>query len=295
MGVEIITDVEVVHLGKTARGMDVFFDAAALGADLIVPINRIKLHTDFVADIQSGLCKMLVIGLGNHRGCTAMHEDSFDTFGDTILEAAGIILRNTNVGFGIGIVENAYDETALVEAIPRETLIEREKQLVRFARENMPILMIPDIDVLVVEEIGKNISGAGYDPNILGRSVLLKKFVLPVPKINRMVLLGVTKESHGNAIGMGAFDVITREVFNQLDLESIYTNAIALKCPEDARIPIIADSDREALQIGISVARGAKRENLKIVRIKNTLELEIIEVSDALTAHVMAHERLSLV
>jgi hypothetical protein len=295
MGVRIETSVDVTHIGRTARGIDVYFDKTALGADLVVPINRVKLHTDFVADIQSGLCKMLVIGFGNHTGCTAVHEENFDAFGGTLLEAAGMILDAVNVAFGIAIVENACDETAMIEAIPSEKLIEREKQIVKIARENMPILMIPDIDVLVVQEIGKNISGAGYDPNILGKSFLLHEFVLPVPNIKRMVLLDVTEESHGNAIGMGMFDVITRKVFEKLDLEQIYANAIAVKCPEDAKIPIIAESEEEAVRIAIQVARGVDRERLRIVKIKNTLELETIEVSDALLEHVNSHDRLSVI
>lgn len=295
MGVDVITSVDVVHMGKTSLGVDVYFDSNALEADLIVPVNRVKLHTDFVADIQSGICKMLVIGLGNHIGCTAVHEASFDVFGDTLLEAASIIMERARVGFGVAILENAVDETAMIEVIPCEKIIEREKELVQIAKNYMPILMIPDIDILIVEEIGKNISGAGYDPNILGKSYLLHEFVLAVPQIKRMVLLDVTNQSHGNAIGMGIFDVITRNVFDKLDLMQIYANAIAVKCPEDAKIPIIADSEEEALRIAIQVAREVDRNRLKIVRIKNTLELETIEVSDALLDYVKDHEKLKLI
>ena len=292
MGVEVITSVDVTHIGKTSRGIDIYFDTAALQADLVVPVNRVKLHTDFVADIQSGICKMLVIGLGNHVGCTAVHEVNFDLFGETLLEGAQMIMERANIGFGVAILENACDETALIEAIPSEKIMEREKELVRIAKDYMPTLMIPDIDVLIVEEIGKNISGAGYDPNILGKSYLLNEFVLPVPRIKRMVLLDVTDQSHGNAIGMGIFDVITRKVFDKLDLAQIYTNAIAVKCPEDAKIPIIADTEEEALRVAIQVARDIDRDKLKIVRIKNTLELETIEVSDALLDCVAANEKL---
>ena len=292
MGVDVITSVDVAHIGKTSRGIDIYFDTAALQADLVVPINRVKLHTDFVADIQSGICKMLVIGLGNHVGCTAVHEVNFDLFGETLLEGAQMIMERANIGFGVAILENACDETALIEAIPSEKIMEREKELVRIAKDYMPTLMIPDIDVLIVEEIGKNISGAGYDPNILGKSYLLNEFVLPVPRIKRMVLLDVTDQSHGNAIGMGIFDVITRKVFDKLDLAQIYTNAIAVKCPEDAKIPIIADTEEEALRVAIQVARDIDRDKLKIVRIKNTLELETIEVSDALLDCVAANEKL---
>ena len=295
MGARVVTSVDAVHMGKTSLGIDVYFDRAALDADLVVPINRVKLHTDFVADIQSGLCKMLVVGLGNHIGCTSVHEASFDVFGETLQEAAQMVMKRARVGFGVAILENAYDETAMIEAIPAANILEREKELVQITKGYMPTLMIPDIDILVVEEIGKNISGAGYDPNILGKSYLLSQFVLPVPDIKRMVLLDLTDQSHGNAVGLGIFDVITRRVFDKLDLPQTYANAIAVKCPEDAKIPIIAETEEEALRIAIQVARGIDRNKLKIVKIKNTLELGVIEVSDALLDHVKAHEGLELV
>lgn len=295
MGVPVITKTDVMHLGKTKKGFDIYFDKVAASADIIVPINRIKLHTDFVADIQSGLCKMLVIGLGNHVGCSAIHEEEFDNFGSIIKEAASLIMEKVNVGFGVGILENAYDETAKIEFIPSKNLISREIELVKVARQNMPTLMIPEIDILIVEEIGKNISGAGYDPNILGKSYILKEYVLEVPKINKMILLDVSKESHGNAIGMGIFDIITRKVFEQLDYESIYANSIAVKCIDDCKIPLISENEDEALKIAIKVLRNADKDNLKIVKIKNTLELEYIYVSDALVDYVKKNSKLELV
>ncbi|AKL94587.1 hypothetical protein CACET_c11220 [Clostridium aceticum] len=294
MGVPVITKTDVVHLGKTKKGINVYFDKTAYEADVVVPINRIKLHTDFVADIQSGLCKMLVIGLGNHIGCSAIHEEEFEFFGEIIKEAASMIMAKAKIGFGVAILENAYDKTSKIEFIPAKELIPREIELVKIAKKNMPILMIPKIDILIVEEIGKNISGAGYDPNILGKSYILKDFVLEVPEINKMILLDISEESHGNAIGMGIFDIITKKVFEQLDFESIYTNGIAIKCIDDCKIPLIAKNQDEAIKIAIKVLRGVDKKNLKIVKIKNTLELEYIEVSDALLEYVKSDSRLEL-
>lgn len=293
MGVPVVTEVDVVRLGETSRGIQVWFDKNAYAADVIVPINRVKLHTDFVSDIQSGICKMLVIGLGNHKGCTAIHEEDFSRFGDTIKEAAALILEKAPVGFGMAILENAYDETYAIEALPRENLIPREIELVKQARKNMPILMIPEIDVLVVEQIGKDISGAGFDPNILGKSYILKEFVLEVPKINRMVLLDVSPASHGNGIGLGVFDIITKKVFDQLDYEAMYANAIAIKCVDDCKVPLVAKDEEEALKIAIKILRGADREHLRIVKIRSTLELEEIQVSDALLPVVERDPRLT--
>lgn len=295
LNVEIVTTVDVVKLDQTSKGVNVYFDTSAFDADLVVPINRVKLHTDFVGDLQSGLCKMLVIGLGNHIGCSSIHEEDPDDFASILEEASKIIISKANIGFGVAILENAYDETLMIEAIPSEVIVEREKELIKIAKDNMPTLMISDIDVLVVEEIGKNISGAGYDPNILGKSSVLKTFVLDVPKIKRMVLLDVTKESHGNAIGVGMFDIITRNVYEKLHLESMYANAIACKCIEDVRIPLITDSEDEAIKVAIKVCRGLDKDKLKIVKIKNTLSLEDIYVSEALLDVVKKDTRLSIV
>lgn len=294
LGVPIITNVESTLLGYIKNDIPVYFDKAAQTADLIIPINRIKLHTDFVGDLQSGLCKMLVIGLGNQIGCSAIHEVNPENFADILEEAAGIIIEKTNVSFGMAILENGYDQTYAVEAVPREIFIDREKELVKIAKENMPTLMIDDIDVLIMDEIGKDVSGAGFDPNIVGKSSVLKKFVLKVPDIKRMVLLDVTDVSHGNGIGVGLFDVITRNVYEKLDLPSIYANGIACKCIEDCRIPLIAENESEAVRIALKVCRGIDEKALKIVKIKNTLELEHIWISEALLPLVEKNDRMML-
>ena len=294
LNVPIITKVDVVKLGKTKRGLDIYFDKTAYEADLVVPINRVKLHTDFSGPLQSGLCKMLVIGLGNHVGCSSVHEQDPNLFAEIIEEAASIIIDKTNVGFGLAIIENAYDETAKVQLIPSETMIEDEKELVKMAKNNMPYLRIPEADVLVVEEIGKDVSGAGFDPNILGRSPLLKTFLLPIPRIQKMVLLDVTEASHGNGIGVGFFDVITKNVFDKLDLEAMYTNAIACKCIDDVKIPLITEDENEAIRVALKTCRDIDRDNPKIIKIKNTLELEYIQVSEALMEYVDRDDMLSV-
>lgn len=158
MGVPVIANNDVTHLGQTSRGIQVYFDKLCLeDVDMVIPINRVKLHTDFVDNIQSGMCKMLVIGLGHHRGCTAIHQADFSYFGDTLKEATRLILSRAKVGFGVAIMENAYDQTSLIEAVPAENMLSREAELVEVSKQNMPLLMIPDIDVLVVQEIGKDI------------------------------------------------------------------------------------------------------------------------------------------
>ena len=276
MGVPVVTTTESVLLGKTPGGIPVWFDKAALAADLIVPINRIKLHTDFIGPLQSGLCKMLVIGLGNQQGCTTIHD------------------AQAPVGFGVGIIENAYDQTADIQVLPAATLIDEEKSLVKKATGFMPRIMLKSIDVLIMEEIGKDVSGAGFDPNIVGRSSARDEFIVPIPAIQRMVLLGVTPQSHGNGIGLGLFDVMLKDIFPTLDLEAIYTNAVACRCIADARIPLMAASEEEAVRIAVKSCRGLDLEKLKIVRIKNTLSLGEIEVSPALFPEVEQNPQQTL-
>ena len=296
MGVPIVTKVDSALIGKTkSRGMNVWFDSVALECDMIVPINRIKLHTHFSGDVQSGLCKMLVIGWGNHVGCTAGHQSDFTYFNTTMKEAVEIIMQNANVGFGLAVVENAYDETYMVEAIPGERIIEREKDLLKIANDNYPRIMVKDIDVLVVKEIGKDKSGTGIDPHVIGKSFNISEFPLPVPNIDRMVLLDATEKTHGNLTGVGNFTVITRRVFEKMDYESTYANCIAAKSFDDAKIPVIAADEEEAIRIAVKGLKpGADMENLKIVKIKNSLELDEIEVSEALLPYVKGHENLSL-
>lgn len=292
LGVPVISSVDVVELGKTPSGKTVYFDRAAAEADAIIPINRIKLHTDFVGDLQSGICKMLVIGLGNQVGCSSIHEEDPEFFAEIIEDAATIIMQNTPVVCGVATIENAYDETYHVEILPRENLIAREKELVKIAKTKMPVLIPPKIDVLLVDEIGKNVSGAGFDPNILGRSSVLKEYSLPIPDTKQMVLLGVTPESHGNAIGLGLFDVTVKEVFDQMDFESTYANSIACRCIEDCKIPLVAKDEDEAERVAIKCVPGVPLEDLRVVRIKNTLELEFIEVSDRVLEDIRDDERI---
>ena len=279
MGVPVITTTNVEEAGELPAGRKVYFDCAAARADAVIVVNRIKLHTDFTGELQSGLCKMLVIGLGNQKGCSAIHEENPEKFSEIIENAAKLILEKYPVIFGLGIIENAYDKTFHIEAVPSEKLVEREKELV---------------DVLIVDEIGKDISGAGYDPNILGRSSVLKEYALPIPAVRKMVLLNITPASHGNGIGMGLFDVVTREVFGQLDYEAMYANALACKCIEDVKIPLIATDKEEAVRVAVKCIRGADKENLKIVEIKNTLSLDRIWVSESVIEDIRNNPKIKI-
>ena len=282
MGVPVVTDADTVDLGVNEDGNHVWFDRAAYESDLIIPINRVKLHTDFVGELQSGLCKMLVIGLGNQKGCSAAHETDFEKFSVMLEKSAARIIEKAPVGFGVAIMENAFDQTCLLEAIPAVHMIDREKELVKQCVERMPYIQVKKADIVIVEEIGKDVSGAGFDPNILGRSTVRSKYLLPIPEFQRMILLDVTDASHGNAIGVGLFDVITEKVFAKMDREATYANALACKCILDARIPMIAKNEEEAVRIAVKSCRNPDIQNLRIIRIKNTLKLDEIQVSEAI-------------
>ncbi|MBO7668234.1 MAG: hypothetical protein J6T26_07215, partial [Firmicutes bacterium] len=250
--------------------------------------------TDFTGPLQSGICKMLVIGLGNHRGCSATHEEEFSVFAEAIEERARLIMSKAPVWGGLALVENAYDRTCKVLALPAQGLVEAEKELVKTAKDRMPFIRLREADVIVCRRIGKDISGAGFDPNILGRSTALTSYVLPVPRYQRLVLCGLTEGSHGNGIGVGQFDVVTRRVAEEIDWEATYANAIACNCPGDAALPCVAEDEDAALRIALKCCRGIDREQPRIIRIEDTLHLEYIEVSEALLPAVAADPDLEL-
>lgn len=294
LGIDISTSIDVEKIGITRNGIPVYFDSVALGADYMIPINRIKIHTDFTGKIQSGLSKMLVIGLGNHKGCSTVHEVAPENFADILIEASEIIKEKVNVPFGIGIVENAYGRPLMIEAIKGKDFVAREAALIEVCRNNMPRIMVDNIDILIVEEIGKNISGAGFDPNIIGRSPILKEYMMPIPKIGKIILLGLTKESHGNAIGAGLFDFMLKDVFDEIDLDATYANSLACKSIEDSKIPMLAKDEEEAIYMAIKSSRGIDLDKIRIVKIKNTSELSEILVSETYLEEVKAIREMEL-
>ena len=295
MEMPVLSSMEVIKLGKTKNGVDVYIDKIAHEeADLIIPIVRIKPHTDYKAPIESGLCKMLVIGLGKHIGCSRMHQEGFSAFGALIPEAAGIILQNAKIGFGIAIVENAYDKPFLIEAVKADSIMQREPELLKIAKAKMPSIMLDEIDVLVINELGKDISGAGMDPNITGRTTKGVLTGFQGPKIQRIIVKGLTQATHGNATGIGLADFILKKGYEQMDLPSTYTNSVGSGNPEAGRIPVIVDDERQGIIASLLTCVGIDIANPKIVNIKNTLDLSEIWVSDALLPYCK-NERMQLV
>ena len=280
MGVEIVSSIITECIGTTNSGISVHIDSSALEADIIVPINRIKPHTDYKGKIESGLCKMMAIGLGNHEGCSRLHKEGFENFHSVIPEVAELILENAPIGFGIAILENAYDQTFLVEAITSEDMMRREAELLIQAKTLMPQILLPNIDVLVVEELGKDITGAGMDPNITGRTARGPMMDFNGPLAKRIIVLGLTKKTKGNATGIGTADYITKDAYEQIHFMSTYANSIASGNPEAARIPVVMDDEKDALVAAINTCTRIDINNAKIVKIKNTLELGEIMISE---------------
>ncbi len=279
-GVPILSSMDTVQIGRTKSGFDVFCDKNAAEADFILPVHRVKAHTDFKGEIESGPCKMLVIGLGKHRGATSIHNLGFSVFANLIPEAAQVFFDTGKVLAAIAIVENAFDETMLIEAIPTGKIIEREKILLKQAKECMAKFHTDAIDVLIVEEIGKDISGAGMDSNIVGRPTSGEPGFAACP-IKRIAVLGVSELSHGNGTGFGCADLATVDFMKQLDLGATYINSITSRCVEGCRIPLVANNDRDAVTIGIFTSMIPDFTKVKVVQIVNTLQLGDILMSEA--------------
>jgi hypothetical protein len=294
-GVPIRASMDTVITGHLEDGTPVHMDRNAAEADGIVVINRIKPHTGFRGPTESGLTKMLSIGIGKIVGAATYHRHGMDRFPELLPKIRDVHLANRNVLFGVGIVENAYDETAHVELVPSDMLATREPVLQARAKDMMPRLCFDEIDVLIIEEMGKNISGAGFDPNITGRNRRNVQWSNK-PMVKKIVVLGLTRVSHGNATGIGGADVITMRLFRDMDVSSTYANVITAGNLDGAAIPIVMNNDHDAIALAVKTVVRVKPEDCRVVRVRNTLHLSEIEVSAPMLAEVKAQpERFEIV
>lgn len=286
IGCPIRSSLEVVQLG-TLEGMPVYMDKTASEADGFAFVCRIKPHTNFRAPIESGIVKMMAIGMGKITGATELHTNGMDAFGELLPKAARFIMSKKNFLIGVGMVENAADETALIEAVPAEQLWEREPVLQAKAKQMMARICFDEVDVLVIEHMGKNISGSGFDPNITGRNARFIEWNMQ-PLVKKIVVLGLTPETHGNATGVGSADVITMRLYKEIDIAKTYTNIIASTYLDGGGIPMIMNTDADAIRLAAKTVVRKKPEDTRIVRIRNTLELIDIQVSEPLMGEVRA-------
>lgn len=278
MGCPILSSMEVVQIGALQDGTPVYCDKYAYHSDGIVILNKVKPHTDFRGPHESGLAKMMAIGIAKHVGAAAFHKLGFASFGEKIPQVADVFLANAPVVFGVGLVQNAYDDICAIEACEKEDIMELDARLLEYARKQMPTFKMHDIDVLIIDEIGKNISGNGHDPNITGRGN--SPGFEDVLNLKKMVILGLTEETHHNGCGIACADLTTRRCLNSLDLESFWINVYNVNLLHGGRIPVYTNTDYEAIRNAIRTCLGIKYEDVKIVHIKNTLRMTEIEVSE---------------
>jgi len=291
----IRSSMEVVKIGEIREDVPVLMDKIAFNSDAIVVINRVKLHTSFRGPGESGLMKMLSIGLGKHAGACLVHSFGSRGLREMVPQAARIILKEANVVLGIAILENAYEETAKIVAVEPEDFEKIEPNLLEEARQLMPRLPFHQIDLLIVDQIGKNISGTGMDTNIIGRLMIRGEKEFEKPQIDKIVVLDVTPESHGNAMGVGLADITVRRLVNKIDYKAIYANILTSGFLNRANIPPTFETDKEAIATALETFRRIEPAKARVVRIKNTLLLEKVYISEILLKEAERKEDIEII
>jgi len=296
MGAPIRSSLDVIAIGETRDRVPVFMDRHAAQADHVVLVNRIKAHTDFQGEVGSGLLKMLAVGLGKPRGAATYHQAIFSHgYSETILSFARTHLQFGKLLFGVGSIENAYGQTARIVALPPESLIEEEAALLEVAKQLAPRLPFESADVLVIDEMGKEISGTGFDTNVVGRIQQPQFSGEPIsPQVKRIVVCDLTDDSYGNALGVGHADFITQCLADKIDRGALYSNAIAALQPEPAKIPLTLANDREAIEIAMRSVGRIPIESLRLIRIRNTMALGEVDVSEAYRDEVGSRTDLTI-
>jgi hypothetical protein len=283
MGCPIQAGMETVVVCQTAEGFPVHFDRYAYEADHVVVVNRVKPHTRFVGDIESGLMKMLLIGLGKCAGATVYHRAIQDySFGQIIRSVAAEVIARCRILAGLAIVENAHDQTARIEAVRPEEFEARERQLLALARQWMARLPFDRVDLLLIDRIGKNISGTGLDTNVVGRKFDDHKAIDgELPKVKLIAVRGLTPETHGNAVGLGIAEFCRSRVIRQTDVEAMRLNAIVAGHISAAMLPLDYETDAEILEMALGSIGLAEPPDARLLWIRDTLDLAEVECSAA--------------
>jgi hypothetical protein len=282
VGAPILATMEVEEVGRIDGCIPVYVDKYASKADGIIVVGRVKPHTDFKDRIESGLMKMMVIGLGKQKGAETIHMYKSEGYHKLIPAAARLIMERLPILLGLAVVENAFHEIAIVKAIEPKDIEEEEAKLLEKAKELLARIPFKDIDVLIIDEIGKDISGTGMDTNVVGRFWLPGESDPRTPNIKVIVVLDLTEKSHGNAVGIGLADITTERLVRKIDYRSTFINALTSGHSITAKIPIFLPSDRDAIAAALHLCRPIDPLEAKIVRIKNTLELERMWISESL-------------
>jgi Lactate racemase N-terminal domain len=293
MGVPVKTDMDTVVLGTNPVGLPIYFDRNAYQADGIVLANRVKPHTDFRGVHESGVLKMLVIGLGKRDGASQVHKLGIRGLCEILPAVGRFLVANTRFTLGLALLENAEDETAEIVALEPETIFDLEPKLLERARGLMGRLPFDQIDVLIVGELGKNYSGAGMDPNVIGRLYIETQPDFDKPKVTRLAVLDVSDESHGNIVGIGFADLTTERLVSRMDPVPFRINTLTSCCLGRSRIPITLPTDRDVIESALETCWRIDPAEARIVVIPNTLEVKTLWVSAPLEEEVTAHPHLA--
>ncbi|MBI3966592.1 MAG: DUF2088 domain-containing protein [Chloroflexi bacterium] len=287
MGVPILASMDTVTLGVAANGATVHFDRHAYEADATIVVGRVKAHTAFKGDIESGLCKMITVGLGKQKGAESAHSAGLK---ESVWQCTEIAIRKANVALGLGIVENSFDQPYRFKATPPEGILDTDRELLRLSNSLLPRVPFDYLDVLVVEWLGKNISGSGMDYNVVGmwRRIGGER----KPDFKRIAVLNLTPESHGNAIGVGIADFCTRKIFDAFDMQKTYMNGLTAGAVEMIKIPPVMPTDHEAIAQAIKVAGAGPKTRLAVIH--STLHLEELYISESLLDEARANPALEI-
>lgn len=292
VGCPIISSMEVKKIGVNDEGGDVYIDKHAAEADGIILGCRIKPHTAFRGPYESGMMKMMAIGLGKQYGAEKCHESGFKNMAKNVPLYGRCVLKNAPILFGLPTIENAFDETCKIVAVAAEDIEDQEPDLLKEAFRYMPRILVDSCDVLIVDQIGKNFSGDGMDPNITG--TFCTPYATGGIQAQRVAVLDLSPETHGNAIGLGYSSATTKRVFKQLDLASMYPNAITCTVLGGVRIPIVMESDKETIQVCIKTCNEIDKSNPRVVRIPNSLHLEHIMLSESYWQEATRNQSLEI-
>lgn len=297
VGVPIKASMEVIELGKTEKGFPVYLDKYASEADHIGVVGRVKPHTGFHGPIESGLLKMMLIGLGKHVGAIAYHQILLDNRWDPVVREVSRLMRaKAKISFGLGIVENAYDETALIEAVAPPEFEPREEAMLIKAREWLPKLPFREADLLIIDQIGKNISGSGMDTNVVGRKrAFREKPPEGQPEMRFIFVRGLTDKTHGNAAGIGLADFTTQRLIDNMNYRATVINCVTSGYPDGATLPVHYDTDREVINAALPIIGTRQPEQARVMQIKDTLSVEELLVSEALLKEGEAQTRFEVI
>jgi hypothetical protein len=297
IGAPIRSSLEVLQIGETEDGIPVFLEKLASEADYVVPINRIKSHTDFEYEIESGLMKLMAIGLGKQKGAATYHQ-AILTYGypRVILTVARKILESGRILCGVATVENGLAQTSQIPVVRPEELEQREKELLKEAKRLEARLPFEEADILIIDEMGKDISGTGFDTKVVGRIHMPLVTREPeTPRVKRIVVCDLSENSEGNAVGVGIADFVTRRLVDKIDLDALYMNAISGASPEQAKIPVTLKDDRDAIEVAIKSIGLIPPEKLRIIRIKSTKHLGEVDISQAYEEELPDRDDLKII